>query len=427
MDFVLEFENGIGGALAVLLFGDGLFQPFDLVGQKYDPLFEFVNRQGIEYHPHLVDRLFDGFVVDVHDVVPSPALCVASHLPQRTGARKEKDKMTEMNQVVISAFGGPEVLTLQPTTAPQPDPGDIVVKVAGAGINGPDLLQRRGLYVPTLDNALRPGLEVSGIVEAVGEDAGRFKPGDRVVALVNGGGYAEYVAVPETQVLNCPRNWRLADAAALPETFFTIEQTLVRRAGLSPDMTVLVHGASGGLGGTAIQVARHFGAKVIACVSSEEKAKYALGRGADNLIAWPHEDIVARVLELTGGRGVDRIVDIVGGDMVRRNIEMAAPGGVILELAYLGGAKAEIVLPPILSKGLTLIGSVLGPQPVEVKAEIARALEKDLWPALDKGEIGPPRIRHFALAEAGEAHRAMEEKDHYGKIVLVTPFGLTAE
>ncbi len=332
--------------------------------------------------------------------------------------------MTGMQRVMISTFGGPDVLMLETVDVPVATENTILIRVAGAGLNGPDLLQRRGLYVPTLDNALQPGLEVSGIVEATGPDARRFRPGDRVVALANGGGYAEFVAVPETQVLPAPANWRLADAAALPETFFTIEQTLVRRAGIGPGTNLLVHGASGGLGGAAIQVAKHFGATVIACVSSEEKARYALGRGADHLIAYNHEDFVARALELTEGRGVDRIIDIVGGDNLRRNVEAAAPGGVILQLAFLGGAKAEIVLPPLMSKGLTLIGSVLGPQPPEVKAAIADTLEKDLWPALDSGEIGPPRIRHFALAEAAAAHRAMEAEEHYGKIVLVTPFGL---
>jgi putative PIG3 family NAD(P)H quinone oxidoreductase len=329
-----------------------------------------------------------------------------------------------MQRVTIAAFGGPETLVLETAELPVTGPDDILIRVAGAGLNGPDVLQRRGLYVPTLENARRPGLEVSGVVEAIGANVTRFAAGDRVVALVNGAGYAEFVAVPAGQVLPAPDGWRLADAACLPETFFTIEQTLVRRAGLAAGLSILVHGASGGLGGAALQIARHFGAKTIAAVSSPGKARYALSLGADHLIAYPREDFVARTLELTDGKGADRILDVVGGDTLRRNIEAAAPGGVIVQLAFLGGAKSEIVLPPVLMKGLTLMGSVLGPQPGTVKSDIARAVESDLWPALNSGAIGPPRIRHFALADAAAAHAAMESDDHHGKIVLVTPFGL---
>lgn len=331
-----------------------------------------------------------------------------------------------MQRIVISAFGGPDSLVLETADRPEPGPGEILVRVAGAGLNGPDLLQRQGLYVPAPGNELYPGLEVSGTVEALGAGAARHAVGDHVVALVNGAGYAEYVAVPETQALPAPPGWRLADAASLPETFFTITQTLVMRAGLTPGMSVLIYGASGGLGATALQIARQFGARTIASVSSEDKARYALQLGADHLIAYPHEDFVARTKELTDGRGADRIVDVVGGASLRRNLEAAAVGGVIVQLGFLGGAKGEVIFPLLLSKNLTLIGSVLGPQPTKVKAEIARRLEHDLWPGLASGVIGPQRIRHFALAEAGAAHAAMEEPGHFGKIVLVTPYGLEA-
>ena len=329
-----------------------------------------------------------------------------------------------MQRIAISVFGGPEGLTSETTETPEPGPGEILIRVAGAGLNGPDLLQRRGLYVPAPGNEQYPGLEVSGTVAALGAGASRFATGDRVVALVNGAGYAEFVAVPETQALPAPPGWRLADAAALPECFFTITQTLVMRAGLGPDMSVLVHGASGGLGAAALQAARHLGAKTIASVSSEDKAKYALQLGADHLIAYPHEDFVARTKELTDGRGADRIVDVVGGANLRRNLEAAAVGGIIVQLGYLGGAKGEMIFPLLLSRNLTLLGSVLGPQSKEVKAGIARRLERDLWPGLTSGKIGPQRIKHFALAEAGAAHAAMEQADHFGKIVLVTPYGL---
>ena len=332
--------------------------------------------------------------------------------------------MAEMTSVTISAFGGPDRLKPVSLERPEPGEGEVLIRVAAAGLNGPDLLQRRGLYVPNKDMALRPGLEVSGIVEAAGPGTSRFAPGDRVVALTNGGGYAEFVSAPEGQVLPCPAGWRLADAAALPEVFFTIEQTLVMRAGIEKGMNVLVHGASGGLGTAALQVARLFGATTIATISSEDKAKYVLGRGADHLIAYPHEDFVTRVKELTDGHGADRIIDIVGGAYLRRNMEAAAEGATIVQLAFLAGAKSEIVLPQLLGKGLTLIGSLLGPQPGPVKAKIASAVERDLWPALASGEIGPPKISYFALEEAVAAHTAMEAEDHYGKVLLVTPFGL---
>jgi len=331
--------------------------------------------------------------------------------------------MTLMQRVTIAGFGGPDRLALEPAETPTPKPDEIVIRVAGAGLNGPDLLQRRGLYVPTLDNARHPGLEVSGVVIEAGAAATRFSEGDRVVALTNGAGYAEFVAVPEGQVLPAPPNWPLADAAALPECFFTIEQTLVMRAGLGPDMTVLVHGASGGIGATAIQVARHFGARTIAAISSQPKAEYVMALGASHLIAYTHEDFVARTRELTEGHGADRIVDVVGGPYLRRNLEAAAQNGVIVQLAFLGGAKGEMLFPHLLPKGLTLIGSLLGPQPGAVKAEIARRLEADLWPALVEGSIGPQRIRHFTLEDAVAAHEAMEAPDHFGKIVLVTAVG----
>ncbi len=335
--------------------------------------------------------------------------------------------MRAMERVVITEPGGPEKLGFETVAVPDPGPGDLLVRVAAAGLNGPDLLQRRGLYVPALENAQRPGLEISGIVTATGAKTHHFKPGDRVIALTNGAGYAEYVTVPEAQTLPAPDGWRLSDAAALPETFFTIEQALVMRAGLEKGMSVLVHGASGGLGGAALQIAHLFGAETIASVSTPEKAEYVRRLGADHVIDHTQEDVVARVHDITNGRGVDRIVDVIGGASLRRNLEMAAPGGVIVALAYLGGARGELIFPLLLSRNLTLIGSVLGPQPGSVKAEIARRLKTDVWPGLDSGAIVSPHIRVFSFSEVVDAHRAMEDKTHYGKIVLVTPFGTSVE
>lgn len=335
--------------------------------------------------------------------------------------------MPNSKAIIIAAHGDPENLKLEDIDVPAPAPGEITIRVAAAGINRPDILQRKGLYEPVAAMAMRPGLEVSGIVHATESSEGRWQPGDRVVALCNGGGYAEYVNVPTGQVLPLPEGWRWQDAAALPETFFTIQQTLVDRAGISSGMTVLIHGASGGLGATAIQIAKLHGATVIASISSPEKAQYALSLGANHLVAYTHEDFVERTLAVTDGLGADRIIDIVGGPYLWRNIRAAAQNGIILQLGLLGGPQAEINMAPLLSKKLSIFGSILGGQPSTVKTEIARHLEEQVWPALSDGRIDPQRIETFALADAAEAHAAMDQSNHYGKIVLVTDFGASQD
>ncbi|MBI4923587.1 MAG: zinc-binding dehydrogenase, partial [Devosia nanyangense] len=264
------------------------------------------------------------------------------------------------------------------------------------------------------------GLEVSGeIVVPTGE----WVAGDKVVALTNGGGYAEYVAVPAGQVLPLPANWSLADAAALPECWFTITQTLVMRAGLAPGMSVLITGAAGGLGGAAIQIAKILGADPIAIVSSAEKAAYALMLGARAVIRHDLEDVVARTLELTGGTGADRILDMVGGDTTRRHIDAAARFGHIVLVASLGDRNGALPLNKVIAKQLTLSGSTLRHQSTETKATIAAKLRADLWPALADPARPRPKIAAFPLAQADAAHRAMEERSHLGKVVLVTDFG----
>lgn len=328
----------------------------------------------------------------------------------------------EMKAIAIASAGGPDMLQIRELPTPEPKAGEVLIRVAAAGVNAPDLAQRRGSYDPPLGHSAIPGLEVAGEVVALGQDSHGWAVGDRVVALCNGGGYAEYVAVPEGQVLPLARGWSLAEGAALPETFFTVEQTLVMRAGLEKGMTVLIHGGAGGVGGAAIQVARLRGARPIAVVSSPEKATYALSLGAIATINHRDEDFVERTRALTGGQGADRIVDMMGGDMVGRNLAAAARGAHIVMLATLLGPKAEANFGLLVAKQLTISGSTLRPQSSETKAAIAAHLLASTWPALEDGRISKPRLRSFPLDRAADAHRAMEDRGSFGKIVLETAF-----
>jgi NADPH2:quinone reductase len=329
----------------------------------------------------------------------------------------------EMTAISITEFGGPDVLRPVRLPVPQPGPGEVLIRVAAAGLNAPDLGQRRGTYNPPPDASPLPGLEVGGAIAAIGKGVRGWSIDDEVVALTHGGGYAEYVAVPSGQVLPLPAGWSMLAGAALPETFFTIEQTLVLRAGLAPGMQVLVHGAAGGIGGAAIQIAKLYGATPIAIVSGPDKAAYARTLGAVETIDRTREDFVARTLSITGGKGADRVVDIVGGDTLDRNIRASARFGHIVIVSTLAGPKAEINASLILMKQLTLSGSTLRPQTREVKAAIARSLAKSAWPALADGRIIPPRIRALPLAEAARGHVELEKPGNYGKLILMTPWG----
>jgi putative PIG3 family NAD(P)H quinone oxidoreductase len=330
---------------------------------------------------------------------------------------------SEMIAVEIAAHGGPEVLTPRAMPVPAPGMGEVLIRVAAAGVNAPDLAQRRGTYPPPPGASPLPGLEVAGEIAALGPGAERFALGDMVVALTNGGGYAEYVAVPEGQVLPLPRGWSPVAGAALPETYFTIQQTLVMKAGLTAGQSVLVHGAAGGLGGAAIAIATAYGASAIGVVSSAEKAAYVRSLGATETIDRRHEDIVGRVKAITGGRGVDRVVDIVGGATLGVSLAAAAVEAQILVLATLSGAQAPINAGLIVGRRLTLHGSTLRPQPSAVKAAIAESLRANIWPKLESGSIVEPKIETFPLANAAAAHASMERPAHFGKTVLVTDFG----
>lgn len=323
----------------------------------------------------------------------------------------------EMSAIVAAHPGGPEILALQRVPTPTPQPGEVLIRVAAAGVNAPDLAQRAGLYPPPEGASPLLGLEVSGEIAVA---AGGWKIGDKVVALCNGGGYAEYVAVPAGQVLPAPANWPLEDAAALPETWFTVTQTLVMRSGLEPGMSVLITGGAGGIGGAAIQICKILGADPIAVVSSSRKADYALSLGARAVIRHDLEAVAARARELTGGRGVDRVVDMVGGEVTRHNIDALARFGHLVLVATLGDRNAELPLNKLVANQLTVSGSTLRPQTAETKAAIAAHMRQHLWPALGDKALPHPKIRHFALAQAADAHRALAERSHFGKVVLLT-------
>jgi len=328
----------------------------------------------------------------------------------------------KITAIAIDRPGGPEVLV--PTKVPMPYAyeGELIIKVHAAGVNRPDILQRMGAYPPPKDASPLPGLEVAGTVEQVGRNVTNFKVGDQVIALCNGGGYAELVNVPSGQVLPLPKGWSMVEGAALPETLFTVQQTMIDRAGLREGQNVLIHGGAGGIGAAAIQLAKLKNCNVLATASSDEKLNYIRSVGADHAINYLTEDFVELTKTATDGKGVDVIIDIIGADYVDRNIRAAAADGTIIQLANLGGREATVTMGLIVAKRLTLFGSTLRAQSHDVKATIARHLKAQVWPALESGEFIKPRISAFALEDASKAHAAMDAGDHFGKIVLTTQF-----
>ncbi|WP_244542728.1 NAD(P)H-quinone oxidoreductase [Devosia crocina] len=332
---------------------------------------------------------------------------------------------SRMQAIIISAPGAPDVLELADLPLPVPRAGEVLIKVAAAGVNGPDLAQRRGHYDPPADASPILGLEVAGVIAVPAANGTRFAGGEPVMALTNGGGYAEYVAVPEGQVLPIPSGWSFAQAASLPETWFTVTQTLVMRAGLERGMSVLVHGASGGIGGAAIQIASLLGAEAIGITSSAEKADYARSLGAIATLD-RHEDIPTRVLALTHGRGVDRVVDLLGGEMASVNVAASAHNGHIVQVSTLDGGTASVPLRLMMAKSITISGSTLRPQTGEIKAAIADRIDRDLLPALSAASWTKHKVTCFRLEDAASAHAAMEARGHVGKFALLTSFGLLA-
>jgi putative PIG3 family NAD(P)H quinone oxidoreductase len=322
-----------------------------------------------------------------------------------------------MTAIEITQPGGPEVLQPCRRPVPAPKPGEVLIKVAMAGINRPDVMQRRGLYPPPPGASDIPGLEVSGEIVALGLGVEGLAVGDAVCALVTGGGYAEYCAAAAPLCLPIPQGLGLAEAAALPETFFTVWTNVFDRGGLKAGERFLVHGGSGGVGSTAIQLAREFGATVFATAGGPDKCAFCEGLGAQ-AIDYRQEDFVDRVRVLTEGKSVDLILDMVGGPYLQRNLDCLAPGGRLVLIAVQGGPTSDINLLPVFLKRLTLTGSTLRPRCVAEKAAIAAALREKVWPLLESGRVKPVVHAAFPLAEAGGAQRLMETGGHMGKLVL---------
>jgi putative PIG3 family NAD(P)H quinone oxidoreductase len=323
-----------------------------------------------------------------------------------------------MTAIEIREPGGPEALT--PTTRPVPEPGagEVLVRLAAAGVNRPDVLQRQGGYPPPPGASDIPGLEIAGSVVALGSGVGELAIGDAVTALVTGGGYAEYCVAPVPQCLPIPQGLSPVEAACLPETFFTVWSNVFDRGGLRAGETFLVHGGSSGIGTTAIQMAKAFGARVFATAGSAEKCRACEALGAERAIDYREEDFVQAVKQATGKKGVDVILDMVGGDYVQRNISALAPDGRLCYIAFLGGSKVEVDFLPMMLKRITISGSTLRARSVEFKGAIARDLRDRVWPRIASGEIKPVVHATFPLAVAAEAHLLMESSAHIGKIAL---------
>jgi len=314
--------------------------------------------------------------------------------------------------------GGPEVL--RPSTCPLPTPqaGEVLVKVAFAGVNRPDCLQRSGKYPPPPGASPIVGLEVSGEVVALGEGATRWKLGDKICALTNGGAYAEYVTVPEGQALPIPKGYSMLQAAALPENFFTVWTNVFQRGKLQKGETFLVHGGSSGIGLTAIQLAHAFGAKVFCTVGNDAKAQACRDVGADVAINYRSQDFVEVVMAHTQKQGVNMVLDMVGGSYIQRNLQVLSPDGRLVQIAFLQPSKVEVDWVSLMAKRLTFTGSTLRPRTAADKAQMARELNQHVWPLLEAGSVKPVIYKVFELAQANQAHALMESSEHIGKIML---------
>jgi putative PIG3 family NAD(P)H quinone oxidoreductase len=324
-----------------------------------------------------------------------------------------------MRVVEIAQFGPPDGLRIAERPVPEPGPGEVLIKVAAAGVNRPDVIQRYGKYAPPPGASDIPGLEVAGHIASAGPGVVQWQPGDAVCALVTGGGYAEYCIAPQVQCLRPPERLSLVEAAAVPETFFTVWTNVFERGRLKAGETILVHGGSSGIGTTAIQLARAFGARVFATAGSDEKCAACEALGAEAAIDYRTTDWVQVCREATGGRGVDLVLDMVGGSYVARNLDVLAVEGRLIQIAFLKSAKVELDLMQVMRRRLTITGSTLRPRPPEEKGAIARALLAHVWPLLDSGAVRPIIHAEFPLARAADAHRMMEEGTHIGKIVLI--------
>jgi NADPH:quinone reductase len=328
-------------------------------------------------------------------------------------------KTQKMKYIDISDYGGPEVMIVKTGPIPEPNTGELLIRVHAAGVNRPDILQRQGSYPPPPKASPILGLEVAGEVAKIGNGVAGWRAGDKVCALTNGGGYAKYVTVPAGQCLPVPAGLSMEEAAALPETFFTVWTNVFERAALKAGQSLLVHGGSSGIGTTAIQMAKSSGARVFTTAGSEDKCAACRRLGADIAINYHRQDFVEVVHGATDGYGVDVILDMVGGDYVDRNLKAAAQDGRIVNIAFLNGSKVKIDMLPVLLKRLIVTGSTLRPRSVEEKAAIAQKLRERIWPLIERGDIKPVIAASFALEEVVKAHELMESSAHIGKIVLI--------
>ncbi|MDP6521924.1 MAG: NAD(P)H-quinone oxidoreductase [SAR324 cluster bacterium] len=323
-----------------------------------------------------------------------------------------------MNYIQIEENGDPDVLKLSSQSVPDPGLDEVLIRVAAAGVNRPDIMQRKGLYPPPPDATDVPGLEVSGTVVKKGKNVAEPEVGSQVCALVSCGGYAEYCLASASICLPVPKNISLQHAAGIPETFFTVWTNVFERGQLKYGETLLVHGGSSGIGTTSIQLGKAFGATVYTTAGTQEKCEYCKNLGADAAINYNENDFEAEIKTLTENRGVDVILDMVGGPYFPKNIKILAVQGRLLQIALMQGYKAEVDFRPLLMKRVTLTGSTLRPRSVKEKAEIARALRKKVWPLMDSGTIRPIIHQTFPLEKAADAHQLMESSNHIGKILL---------
>lgn len=329
-----------------------------------------------------------------------------------------QDLPSHMRAIEISQPGGPQVLRPAQRPTPRPRPGEVVIRVHTAGVNRPDCFQRAGSYAPPPGASDLPGLEVSGTVAALGDGVSQWRVGDAVCALTPGGGYAQFCATPAAHCLPVPAGFDLVQAAALPETFFTVWVNVFERAGLKPGETLLVQGGASGIGVTAIQMARALGSRVFATAGSPEKCAACERLGAERAINYRSEDFSEVIKQLTDGKGVNVILDMVGGDYIQRELKCLANDGRLSIIAFLGGSKTTLDMADVLYRRLTITGSTLRPRSIEYKAQVAQALREKVWPLLEGGQIKPVIHQVFALDQAAAAHALMESGEHIGKLLL---------
>lgn len=328
---------------------------------------------------------------------------------------------TKMRQVIFDGAGGPEVVKLAEAPLPTPGPGKVLVEVVAFGINRPDCIQRAGSYPPPPGETQIPGLEIAGRIVALGPDVTSLKVGDEICALVGSGGYAEYALADAALCLPRPKALFMLEAAGVPETYFTVYDNVFTRGRLAAGETLLVHGGSSGIGSTAIQLAKHFGATVIATAGSAEKCAFCRKIGADHAIDYRTQDFVAEVLSITGKRGVDVVLDMVGGPYIAKNVSLLALEGRLVQIAFLQGPMVEkLNFTPVMVKRLTLTGSTLRPRTLAQKAAVADELREKVWPLLDRGAVKPLIHATFPMEQTREAHALMESSAHLGKIMVTT-------